>query len=218
MRTLAKRYLRYSDSTSLVVSPFDHHGSMRRRSDTTGNGIEGGVGKLMGELGQRARHVVRRGHDDERLETVVDRPAPRLDRIAQRIERRIVEIDAAVQQAAVVDGLAGDVAGRRAGIDAGDEQALAAAGGEQFERVGDARGAAGQHHDAVGVAIERDFLARQQPDETGEAERERQHAENGELDGHRRDAPPSDGGLKARHRSSSRRISPRRPAFERCRS
>ena len=36
MRILAKRYLRYSDSTSLVVAPFDHHGSMRKRSETTG--------------------------------------------------------------------------------------------------------------------------------------------------------------------------------------
>src|SRR5579862_16643 len=39
MRTLAARYLRYSDSTSLVVSPLDHHGSIRKRSDTTGKGI-----------------------------------------------------------------------------------------------------------------------------------------------------------------------------------
>ena len=39
MRTLAKRYLKYSDSTSLVVVLFDHHGSTRSRSATTGNGI-----------------------------------------------------------------------------------------------------------------------------------------------------------------------------------
>ena len=138
---------------------------------------------------------------------VLERPAPRLDRIAERVERGIIEVDAAGQQAAVIDGLAGDVGGRGAGIDAGDEQALAAAGGEQFERVGDARRAAGQHHDAVGVAIERDFLVRQQPDEAGEAEHQRDAAEDGEPDRDRPDAPRSDGGLKAEHR----RARPPRP-------
>ena len=34
LRRLAARYLKYSDSTTLVVAPLDHHGSMRNRSDT----------------------------------------------------------------------------------------------------------------------------------------------------------------------------------------
>ena len=40
MRTLAARYLIYSDKTSFVVAPFDHHGSIRSRSETTGYGIK----------------------------------------------------------------------------------------------------------------------------------------------------------------------------------
>ena len=115
------------------------------------------VGKLVREFGKRARHMIGRGNDDERTETVFERPMPRLHRIAQCVLRRIVEVDAAGQHAVVVDDLARNLASRGAGIDAGDKQPLATAGGEQFERIADARSAAGQNHDAVGVAIERDL-------------------------------------------------------------
>ena len=39
------------------------------------------------------------------LEAAVERPAPGLHRIAERVERRIVEIDAAGEEAAVVGDL-----------------------------------------------------------------------------------------------------------------
>ena len=87
------------------------------------------------------------------------RPTPRLHRIFKRVLGGIVEVDAAGQDGIVIDDLAGDIARRGAGIDAGDQQPFAAAGGEQFERVADPRRAAGQHHDAVGVFVERDLLA-----------------------------------------------------------
>ena len=45
--------------------------------------------------------------------------------------------------------------------------------GQQLERVGDARCAAGQNHDAVGVAIGLDLLAGQQPGENGKARDQR---------------------------------------------
>jgi len=154
----------------------------------------------MRKLGERARHVIGRGDDNERVEAVFERPTPGFDRVAKRIASGIVEVDAAGQQSVVVDDLPGNLAGRRAGVDPGDEQALAAAGGEQFKRVGDARGAAGQHHDSVGVAIEHDLAARQQPDESHKAEYERDAAQDGESDGNRPDAPRSDGGPKAQHR------------------
>ncbi len=51
---------------------------------------------------------------------------------------------------------------------------------KQLERVADARGAAGQDHDAVGVAVERDLLLRQKPDEEAEAGRQQKSAQDGE--------------------------------------
>ena len=83
MRTLATRYLKYSDSTSRWSSPFDHHGSMRKRSETTGIGDQRHVRQLVRDFGERARHVVGGGDDDQRMEAAVERPAPRLHRVAE---------------------------------------------------------------------------------------------------------------------------------------
>ena len=139
------------------------------------------------------------------------RPAAGLHRVAERVDRGIVEVDTAGQDTAEAGGLMGDVGGRGAGIDAGDEQAFAVAGGEELERVGDARGAAGQHDDAVGIAVERDLLARQQPNKNDEAEHKRDAAKDGKSHRKRPDPPRPDGAPKAEHRRArpSRQVSSR---------
>ena len=48
-------------------------------------------------------------------------PAARFHGIAERIERRIIEIDAAVEELVVTRCLARDIGRRRSGIDAGDQ-------------------------------------------------------------------------------------------------
>ncbi len=69
-------------------------------------------------------------------------------------------------------------------VHAADQQALAAPGGEQLDRIRDARGAAGEHHDAVGIAVERDLRRRHVPDEPDEAAAEDRHdGEHGEQHG-----------------------------------
>ena len=102
MRSLAKRYLKYSDSTSFVVVPFAHQGSTRRRSDDDRERNQRDIRKLVRDFGQRARHVIGGRHDDERMEAAIDRPAARLHRIAERIDRRIIEVDAAGENAVVI--------------------------------------------------------------------------------------------------------------------
>ena len=86
-------------------------------------------------------------------------PAPGLDRIAERVERA-VEVDAAAHHAGEFRIEASDFPDRGGAVDAADQQPLAAPGRQQLDRVGDARGAAGQRHDAVGIAVERDLLGR----------------------------------------------------------
>ena len=94
----------------------------------------------------------------------------------------------------------GDVARGGPGIDAANEQPLASTGGEQFERIGDARGAAGEHDDAVGIAVEHDLFVGHQGDEADEAKNDGDAAEQGEPDGKRPEAPRGDSGVKAEHR------------------
>jgi hypothetical protein len=115
------------------------------------------------------------------MKTVLERPLPGPHRIAQCVDRRIIEIDATGQQAIVVYHLTGDVACRGAGINAGDQKPLGASGSEQCKRVGNARVAAGQHHDTVGVAIELDLLVGELPDEIGEAAYKQDRGKGNEL-------------------------------------
>ena len=74
MRTLAERYLKYSDSTSRVVAPFDHQGSSAQTIGDDREGIKRHVRKLVREFGERARHVIGRRHDDQRMEAMFDAP------------------------------------------------------------------------------------------------------------------------------------------------
>ena len=60
---------------------------------------------------------------------------------------------------------------------AGDQQAPAAAGGQQFERVVDAGGAAGQHHDAVGRCARATASAHRQLLDEPEEARSQQHGD-----------------------------------------
>ena len=152
MRMRAATYFRYSDSMSFVVAPCVHQGSACCLSVITGNGEQGDVRELMGDLGDGARHVVVRGDDDQRAEAAALRPVPGLDRVAERVQRTI-EIDAAADHRAEFGVEARYLARGGGRVDAADQQALAAAGGEQLDRVGDARGAAGEHDDAVGIAM-----------------------------------------------------------------
>ena len=56
----------------------------------------------MAELGHGARHVIGRGDDDEGAESARLRPPSGLDRIADRIDGRMIEIDAASKQPLMV--------------------------------------------------------------------------------------------------------------------
>ena len=115
----------------------------------------------MRQFDDRPRHVVIRCHHDQRLEAALAHPAPGLRRVAAGIDRGAVEIDAAAQQRLVVGQRTRNIAGGVGRVHAGNQQPLAEACGQQFHRVRDPRGAAGQHHDAVGVAFGLHFGAAQ---------------------------------------------------------
>ena len=89
----------------------------------------------MGKLGERARHVVGGGYDHERMKTALDRPAPRLHGIAERVDGGIIEIDATVEELVVTRCLVGDIGDGRAGIDPADQEPFAAAGRKQLQGV-----------------------------------------------------------------------------------
>ena len=87
------------------------------------------------------------------------RPAFGFERVAEGIERRTVEVDAAGEILRIKRREARDFACAGGAVHAGDQQPFAVFGGQQFDRVGNARGSAGKHHDAVGLAIERYLVA-----------------------------------------------------------
>ena len=109
------------------------------------------IGHRVRHFHDGARHVVVRGHHDQRLEAALMRPAPRLRGIAAGGDRRAVEIDTAIEQRLAFLHRAGNVVCGGGRMHARDQEPLAVAGGQQFHRVRDARGSAGQHHDAVGL-------------------------------------------------------------------
>ena len=157
MRTFANMYFRYSEmrsSSGRAVPPrlgaalVGHH----RKFD------QGDVGKLMGQFGHRPLHVIGRGDDDERTETAFLAPASRLDRVSDRVAGGMVEIDAAREQALIARNQSCQLARAGRGIDAGDEKPLAAARGQELDGIRDARRAAGQNDDPLGVAVERQLF------------------------------------------------------------
>src|SRR5262249_32573393 len=102
------------------------------------------------------------------METAAARPASRLDRIADGIGRGMVEIDAARKQFLVFGDEARQFERVRRLVDPRDQQALAATGSEELDRVGNARGATGEDHNAICFAIEGDLSVR---DATGKPEK-----------------------------------------------
>ena len=98
-RTSAATYFAYSDSSRRegraarpprLVAPFVADHRERDQRD---------VRHRVRQFDDRARHVVVRRHHDQRLEAALARPAPRLGRVAARIDGRAVEIDAAARAA-----------------------------------------------------------------------------------------------------------------------
>ena len=114
----------------------------------------------MRELGHGARHVPIRRHHDQRIEIVLARPVLGLERVAEGVERGAVEIDAAREELGIERGQPRDFARPGVAMHAADQQPFAAFGRQQLDGVRDARGGPGQHHDAVGLAVEAHFLAR----------------------------------------------------------
>ena len=169
MRTSANRYFRYSANSKRAVSRFDHQGSSFTFGEITGKEISVDVGKLMLKFGHRTRHVPVRGHHDQRIEIVLARPALGLERVAEGVERGAIEIDAAGEILGIKRRQPRDFARAGVAMHAGDQQPFAALGRQQFDRVGNARGRPGQHHDAVGLAVERHFLVRNAQDEPAES-------------------------------------------------
>src|SRR5262249_42830386 len=87
-------------------------------------------------------------------------------------------------------------------MDAADEKAFAAPGRQQLDRVGDARGPSGEHHDAVGGTMNRYFLGRyagDEPEKTGDEE-------NADREGREHDQAPQ----AADHPDTPRGLGPQR--------
>jgi len=93
-----------------------------------------------------------RSDDDQRLEAAGFRPAPGLDGIAKGVGGGMIDIDAAGKPTLMLRHEPRDLDRPRGWIDATDEQPLAAAGGEQIERIVDPKRPASQGHDSVSVA------------------------------------------------------------------
>ena len=105
---------------------FDHHGSLRSLSVTTGKGTSATSGHLMRELGHRARHVIGRGHDDQRTESRVAAQRRVSTALPTVLMRRMVEVDAAGEQPLVAAASGARFRRGWSRIDAGDQQPLAA--------------------------------------------------------------------------------------------
>ena len=197
-RTSAATYLTYSDSSSRkrratgpprLVAPFVADHRERNQRD---------IRHRVRQFDDRARHVVIRRHHDQRFEAALVRPAPRLRRVAAGVDGGTVEIDAAAQQRLVVGQRARNVAGRVGRMHAGDQQPLAIAAGQQFHRIGNPRRAAGQHHDAVGVAVRLDFGAAQLREKADEADRGADERHRQHRDDSRAQPAPRRGGRRFR--------------------
>src|SRR5215813_22890 len=94
------------------------------------------------------------------MEIAAARPASRLDRVSDRVGRGMVEIDTARKQFLVFGDEPRQFERVRRLVYPRDQQALAATGSEEFDRVGNARGATGEDHNSICFAIEGDFSVR----------------------------------------------------------
>ena len=104
----------------------------------------------------------------------------------------MAEVNATGEQLFELGGEANQFARRGRGVDARDQEPLAAAGGQQFNRVGDARGAAGQRDDAVGEATKLLLLVRDgagKQEETGKKDNDRERHNSHEGSDDARAAP-----------------------------
>ena len=82
-------------------------------------------------------------------EAVALGPAPGLDGVADGVAGPVVEVHAAIEQAALAGIEPGDLVAAGLLVDAGDQEALGIALGEKVDGVADPLGAAGQGDDAV---------------------------------------------------------------------
>ena len=133
MRSWAKTYFRYSETSSLAVAPLDHHGSALPVGDDRKR-HERDVRQLVRDLGQRARHVVVRRHHDQRTEAA----ASAQRRVSIALPSVLSARSKSTQQRTIAANsglrreISRDVVARLA---AADEQALAAPGRQQLDRV-----------------------------------------------------------------------------------
>jgi hypothetical protein len=140
---------------------------------------------------KRARHMVARRDNHQRMEAVVARPPPRLDGIADGVDRRVIDVDAACEQRFVARHQTRQCVGVGPAVDAGDEQPLAAAGSELLNRLPDAFGAAGERYDGFGSATGGRLLAHERsvPDKSGRQRDEAGHGGNSRQPPYTRPAP-----------------------------
>ena len=82
----------------------------------------------MRQFRHRARHVIIRGHDDQRPEAALPHPAPRLGGIGDRVDRGAVEIDAAGDDPSRAPGASRAISRSLVdAVDAGNQEPVAAA-------------------------------------------------------------------------------------------
>ena len=165
MRTRATIYFKYSKNSSRAVSGFSHQASTRTLSETTAKGHQRHL------RAARARSsTMARGMWKFAVTTISDwKPRAftqrRVSTALPMVLVRIVDIDAAGEPALMLRHQPRDFARPRRRIDAADQEALAAAGGQQIERIVDPERPAGQRHDAVGIARGRNLGHRHLVDE-----------------------------------------------------
>ena len=128
----ASIYFRYSEKSRRAVSQIRPPGFVFS-FHITGK-ASGDVRKLMRELGHGARHVIIRGHDDQRVEILLLRPAPGLEALPNVLS---AERSRSTQQLKILRMRA---SGGRSpplvvAVHPGDQQPPAALGGQQFDRV-----------------------------------------------------------------------------------
>ena len=159
----------YSENSTRAVEGLCHHSC----------GIDGG-GDRIGDLLQirqgvvqfheGARHVVVRGHHDERVEMVRLGPAPGLDGVADGVAGPVIQVHAAIEEAALARIEPGDLVAAGVLVDAGDQQALGIALRQKVDGVADPLRAAGHRHDAVGAGFGPLLEAIEAVDESQEAQ------------------------------------------------
>ena len=147
-----RRISRIRTASAARSAPLVHHGSARSLSVTTGNGTSATSGQLVRDLGH-ARAACdsstsprsASGSRGSRAQRRVSIALPSvLSERSKSTQQRTTRSNSRIE--------ARDLVGCGRAVDAADQQALAAAGRQQLDRVGDARGAAGEHDDAVGIA------------------------------------------------------------------